>query len=229
MAYAERRAEGAGTGPGAAGSRWVADGDFGPREVSLFGLFRKASKARQGDDHVWATAAARRAGLTREVARLVEGGASVLVVALHPGALDDWVSSLQGQAPVACRDVFGQAALRARLDQPRTLSVALASALPRPTRGAGDTDAGIPPSSVPAEILVCGRQDQRDADEAVIAFADALGPRARVTFHLSFDDPLLRQLTGQLKELMPRLGMTDDEPITHRLVTRSIERAQRKA
>jgi hypothetical protein len=177
---------------------------------------------------VWATEAARRVGLTREAERLAAGGASVLVVGLFAAALDELVGALQGHAPLVCRDVFGQAALRPRLGQPGTISVALASALPRSAPGAGGADTGIPPSSIPAEILVHGRNEGRDADEAVVAFADALGSRARVTFHLSFDDPLLRQLSGDVKGLMQRLGMTDDEPIAHHLVTRSIEKAQRK-
>jgi hypothetical protein len=88
-------------------------------------------------DHVWATEAARRVGLTREAERLAAGGASVLVVGLFAAALDDLVGALQGHAPLVCRDVFGQAALRPRLGQPGAISVALASALPRAAPGAG--------------------------------------------------------------------------------------------
>jgi hypothetical protein len=201
-----------------------------PLEVGLFGLFGKARKARRGDDHVWATDTARRAGLTRDAQRLADGGASVLLVTLSPAALDGMMAALQVRSPLACRDVFGQAALRARLSQPLAMSVALASALPKPAAGErGDADAPTDSSPVPAEILVCGRNERRDADEAVVAFADTLGPRSRVTFHLSFDDPLLNELTGRVRELMLRLGMTDDGPVVHRMLTQSIERAQRRA
>jgi preprotein translocase subunit SecA len=194
----------------------------------MFGLFKKSRKARRGEDHVWVTDAARKAGLLREVDRLAGEGASVAVVTLTPTTQDEMVKGLERHVPAACRDLFGQGALRLRLGQAGRVSVALASALPRPEPFAPTTEADAS-SSVPVEVVVCGRHDRRDADEAVVAFADGLGPRARVTFHLSFDDPLLAQLGGRVKEMLERLGMAEDQPVTHRMVTQAVERAQRGA
>ena len=48
-------------------------------------------------------------------------------------------------------------------------------------------------------------------------------------FYLSLDDDLMRLFGGDsLKSLISRLGMADEEPIEHRMISRSIERAQNK-
>jgi preprotein translocase subunit SecA len=83
-------------------------------------------------------------------------------------------------------------------------------------------------SATPVEVLVAGRHDHRDEDDAVVAFAEPFGPRARVTFYLSLDDPLLREMAGRVKELLERLGMTEDEPVAHAMVSLAIAKAQRR-
>ena len=195
----------------------------------MFGLFRKARRARRGEDHVWASEAARDAGVLRETERLAAGGASVVAVALTATALDDLLGGLGPHAPAACKDLFGQGALRVRLGQPGTVTVALASALPIPAPAAPRPEAEAPASSPPVEFVVFGRHRRREADDGVVAFADDLGPRARVTFHLSFDDPLLSEVMGSVRNLLSTLGVTEDEPIVHGMVTRAIARAQGKA
>src|SRR5690606_29986875 len=48
-------------------------------------------------------------------------------------------------------------------------------------------------------------------------------------FYLSLEDDLMRIFSGErVKNLMDRMGLPDDEPIEHPLVTRSIENAQKK-
>jgi len=176
---------------------------------------------------VWATEAARSSGLIRESERMAGQGASVLVVALTDSALDELASSLGSHAPGVCRDRFGEATVRRRLSQPGTISVALASALSAPAPGPAVDDSRAAPSH-PVELLVFGRHDRRDADDAVVGFGDGLGPRARVTFHLYFGDRLLQQEMGRVKDLLERLGGAEDQPMVHRLLTRSIARAQAK-
>lgn len=194
----------------------------------MFGnLFGKAKKARRGEDQVWASAAARKAGVLREAERLAGEGASVLVVAFSATAVDELAAGLQRLGASVCKDVFAQAVLRGRLGQGKSITVALASSLPTPAAGTGGAE-GPAPASVPVEMLVLGRHDRRAADDEVAAFADSVGPRARVTFHLSFDDPLLASHAGAIKDLLLKLGMRDDEAIAHAAVTRAVEKAQRK-
>ena len=100
------------------------------------------------------------------------------------------------------------------------MTVALSGALPLDVK---------PGSDVGVDVVVCGRDDSRAADDAILRFADALGASAHVTFHLSLEDPLLQQLGGSLKPLLERLGRKPDEPIAHAMVTRAIRNAQQKA
>jgi preprotein translocase subunit SecA len=80
---------------------------------------------------------------------------------------------------------------------------------------------------VPIELLVFGRHRRRSEDQAIVDFASSLEGRARVTFHLSFEDPLLRSTGAEIRPLLKTLGLRPDEAITHSLVTRAIEKAQR--
>jgi hypothetical protein len=192
----------------------------------MFGkLFGGRKGARRGEDHVWNSDPARLAGMLRAVERAVGEGASVVVVAVAPAALDALAAGVRHHQPALCQDVFGQSVLRGRLAQAKAVTLALAVALPKP---APPADAGGQ-ASAKLELLVLGRHDQRAKDDEIVAFADALGARASVTFHLSFDDPLLARFAGKdaMKELLAKLGQRDDEAIAHSMVTRSIERAQR--
>jgi preprotein translocase subunit SecA len=185
-------------------------------------LFGTKKPARRGDDHVWLTDSDRRAGMLRQAERSLVEGKSVVLVALSAAGVDELAAEAKHHAPVSCRDVFGQGALRARTAQAGALTVALAAALPKSPAGAAAAD------SVPVEVLVLGRHDSRAADDEVAAFADSLGARAGVTFHLSFDDPLLARFPGghAMKELLRTLGLQQGEAVAHAMVSRSIRKAQ---
>lgn len=188
----------------------------------MFGrLFGKRTSARRGEDQVWASDAARLLGVQRAALGFADEGKSVVVVALAAAAVDEWAAALAPRSPAVCRDVFGQAPLRARLAQPGGVSVALASALSR----APDGDVG----ATPVELLVVGRHARREQDDEIAGFADGLGARAGVTFHLAFSDPLLAKHAAGIKGVLERLGARDEDAISHPLVTRSIAKAQRRA
>lgn len=182
----------------------------------LFGS-GKAPLAQRGEDSVWISDAARLAGMTREVDALAEAERSVVVVALSVAALDRLAAVLLQRQPTRCADTFGKEALRASLARPGAVAIALASALPVDLAPVGEPD-----------ILVHGRNDARAADEAIERCIDLLGPNAHLTFHLSLEDPLLQQFAGQLKPILDKLGMQEDEPIAHAMVTRAIRNAQEK-
>lgn len=190
------------------------------RNPMLRWLFGKSKdQAARGDDHVWTTPAARGRGLVRLVAAAVAEGAGVVVVVPTRTALDEATASLVSFQPTSVADVRGKSALRDGLRRGGTVAVALAGSLP------ADVD---PLAGTRVEIVVAGRADRRAADDAIVAFADALGPGARVTFHLTLEDPLLQGFDAQIGELLTRLGASDDEPITHAFLTRAIANAQAK-
>jgi preprotein translocase subunit SecA len=68
----------------------------------------------------------------------------------------------------------------------------------------------------------------RAADDNIVRFADMIGANARVAFHLSLNDALLKDYIGMLKPRLTRLDVPQDEAIAHSMVTRAIVGAQAK-
>lgn len=182
-------------------------------------LFGRRTRGPRAEDRVWLTHAARLRGLAREVTALVEAGHSVLVVALAASVADELLEALADEQPARCLSAFEREALRRRLGRAGTLSVALPAALP--------AEAAETPE-VPVDVLVCGRNTSRRADDEILRFAAHAAARVRVAFHLSLEDPLLREAAGSIKQLLERLGASADEPISHPFVSRAVERAQAK-
>lgn len=78
-------------------------------------------------------------------------------------------------------------------------------------------------------LLVAERHPLPVHDKTIIEFAGALPCRAKVTFHLALEDPLLRCFSGDgTKNLLRRLGMQAGESISSSLVTRQIKGAQQE-
>ena len=180
-------------------------------------LFSKKNEARHGEDHVWANDTARIDGISREVANLHEGSSSVLVVALDQKALESIVATLANRKPERATDAFSRDAVNAVLRERNKLTVALASVL-QPSAKI-DADHAV-------EILVCGRHLLRAEDDAIYRFADAQGPRVRVTFHLALDDALLTQYAKGILPLMEKIGARSDEAMVSGMLSRAIKNAQ---
>jgi len=78
-------------------------------------------------------------------------------------------------------------------------------------------------------IIGTERHESRRIDNQLRGRAARQGDPGYSKFYLSLEDDLMRIFAGdRVKDLMDRMGMPDDEPIEHPLVTRSIENAQRK-
>ena len=185
------------------------------------GLFggKKGESAQQGEDTVWMDRAARKRGVVREVAALAEAERSVVVVSPTLAGLDELEALLAAHKPLRCADIFAKDGLRLNLSRAGTVAVAASGALPLDLK---------PGPDIGVDVVVCGRSDTRAADDAIVRFADSLGPNAHITFHLALDDNLLQEFSGSIKPLLEKLGLSPDEPITHAMVTRSIRSAQEK-
>jgi preprotein translocase subunit SecA len=78
-------------------------------------------------------------------------------------------------------------------------------------------------------ILGTERHESRRIDNQLRGRAGRQGDPGSSRFYLSLDDDLMRIFAGdRVKNLMDRMGMPDDEPIEHPMVSKSIENAQRK-
>jgi hypothetical protein len=171
--------------------------------------------ARQGEDKVWISDAARLKGIALEAQQLGGGAKSVLVVAWSSAALDRLASELAAFEPVRCVDAFSRPALNLQLQRKGAVALALGSALSAPAQ----------PTPHALEVLVLGRNPTRSPDEAVVRFADGAGNKARVTFHLSFDDALLKG-NDRVRRIMELLKMPEDEPMVSSMVSKSIRSLQ---
>ena len=79
------------------------------------------------------------------------------------------------------------------------------------------------------EIVVVERHPLRSHDDAILDFACRLPCKARVVFHVSLEDPLMRLFAGDwVLNTLRKLGMKEDEAINSGLVARRVKAAQKK-
>ncbi len=78
-------------------------------------------------------------------------------------------------------------------------------------------------------IIGTERHESRRIDNQLRGRSGRQGDPGESRFYLSLDDNLLRIFQGdKIKQWMGRLNMPDDEPIDSKMITRSVEGAQRK-
>ncbi len=78
-------------------------------------------------------------------------------------------------------------------------------------------------------IIGTERHESRRIDNQLRGRSGRQGDPGESRFYLSLEDDLLRLFAaGNIASMMDRLGMDEDEPIEHKLITRSIEHAQKK-
>jgi len=94
------------------------------------------------------------------------------------------------------------------------------------------TDIKLTPDSIKAGglyILGTERHESRRIDNQLRGRSGRQGDPGESRFYISFDDDLIRIFAGaDLKKRMARYGMTEDENIESKFVSKTIERAQEK-
>ena len=167
---------------------------------------------------MWMNARARAAGVRKAVERLVAQRHAVVVVAHSVSEVNAVTPDLAMFDPVRVTDVFSRAGLTQVLSSGGRVALAAASSLP----------ADVQPAAVPVDVIVWGRAATRAPDDAIAAFADRLGAKACVVFHMSLEDPLLAAHAAGLLPILKSLRMAEDEAIISPMVSRAVENAQRK-
>ncbi|MDP6558349.1 MAG: preprotein translocase subunit SecA [Pirellulaceae bacterium] len=173
---------------------------------SLFGS-QKPRNVEVIPDHIWMTTDAKFVGLAKEVAeRSNSETVAILLVAHFPDVLarlDDLASQRTSDVPV-------KAALAGNLAADLAASLNL------------DESATI-------DIIVGERHPLPSVDDRLEEFADELPCRCRLSHHLSLEDPVLEIFAGEwIQNLLIKLGMTEDEAIESKMVSRRIKQAQQK-
>jgi len=78
-------------------------------------------------------------------------------------------------------------------------------------------------------ILGTSRHESRRIDNQLRGRAGRQGDPGSSRFYLSLEDDLLRIFgSGRISGIMDKLGMEEDEPIEHNMISKAIENAQRK-
>jgi len=78
-------------------------------------------------------------------------------------------------------------------------------------------------------IIGTERHESRRIDNQLRGRSGRQGDAGSSRFYLSLEDDLMRLFgAGNISALMDKLGMEEDEPIEHKLISRSIEQAQKK-
>ena len=79
------------------------------------------------------------------------------------------------------------------------------------------------------KVIGSERHESRRIDNQLRGRSGRQGDTGTTRFYLSLDDDLMRRFASEkVKSMMKRLGMTSDEAIEHKMVTKSIERAQKQ-
>ncbi|MHB8901071.1 MAG: hypothetical protein ACYC6Y_20170 [Thermoguttaceae bacterium] len=162
------------------------------------------------EDFIWLTKAAKSSGIIRAIIERLAGTESptvLLAVAHFDGCLAD-VRQLLESYGIDDSRVF---ALRA--DHLPSVEDSLM------TLEASDRVA----------MVVAERHPLPQRDRALVEFARQSRCRFRIEHHLSLEDPLLKRFAGEwTRNVLVRLGMTEDEAIQSSMVTRRVRAAQKK-
>jgi len=188
-------------------------------------LFGKPSRVAVRDA-VWLKDSARKQGAARAVAKPHAAGRPVLLLAHFPATLAAFGEHLVNwklpHAPIPDA-LTPAAALRLAAEPAPRVHFGLAHNL-RPDE--------FPPEDQPDSplaVVVLERHPLRRHDDHVVRFAEGLGRRAEVEFHVALDDPLMRLFDGErLQGILRQLGMEEDVPIKSAMVSRRIKAAQDK-
>ena len=177
--------------------------------MGLFGWFWGKpghTRARMLPDKVWLTSPARQRGMASEAAKaLVDGSAArIVLVAQFTDDLDRVPELVRGGG----------------LDSSRVRTL-LAD------RSAASLAEALAAGSEPVRVMMYGRHPLRSHDEALVQAAVAAPGPSQVVFHLALDDALMRQVSGEwVRDVLAKIGATEDEPIESNLVSRRLEQAQ---
>lgn len=152
-------------------------------------------------DQIWLTPDSKYRGMARQAADALSQSKIVCIVAHFPATLEE---------------------LQAAVDWPSQVRFMLASEMD-PLSGSSPTN------DSDVEVLAAERHFCREKDEELVVFCQSLPVPCSVRFHLSMEDPLMKQFVGAaIAEMLQQIGMEDDASVESSMVSRRIAAAQQK-
>lgn len=193
--------------------------------MDLFSWLFGKSKRLTSRDVVWLSDSARLCGAGQSMKTRIAANKAVLVLAHFPATLAAYGEQIIGSG-------LSYATIPLELTPAAAIKLA---AEPRVWLGLVRNlklDGFPPPDTAPESplpVLVLERHLLRKHDDHVIQFAQGLGSRASVEFHVSLEDPLMARFAGErVTNTLRALGMNEGEAIESNLVLRRIAQAQAK-
>ena len=175
------------------------------------------------DDKVWFDSEQKLSGIVSDVRAEIEAGNNVLVLSHFPVALSKLIRSLT-DANVQHRSYSAYDIAQLCEAAPGTVWVGVARAFqPPPTlHRSGPNKAGL-------KILVLEHHPRRSKDQVLLEFAEQLVCKPEVRFYFSLDDPLLLHFNGDaIQRLFKKMGIDENESLSHPLITKAMANAQEK-
>jgi hypothetical protein len=172
----------------------------------LFGS-RQAKRLDVQQDRIWMSQLAKFAGIARELSdRSASGSAAILLVAHFDETLEQLeplAVAYKGDTSVTAtlaEKLATDVAARLRLDETETI-----------------------------DLIVGERHPLPEVDARPYEFAAGLPCRCRLTHHLALDEPILKLFAGEgMRQMLSALGMSMSASIESPLVSRSVQKAQKK-
>ncbi|MDZ7642292.1 MAG: preprotein translocase subunit SecA [Desulfurivibrio sp.] len=180
-------------------------------------------------DAIYKTLAAKYRAIVREIKELHEKGQPVLVGTISIDVSEKLSAQLK-------KEKIPHAVLNAKQHDKEAEIVAEAGHRGRVTIATNMAGRGTDiklgegvPELGGLHILGTGRHESRRIDNQLRGRSGRQGDPGSSRFFLSLEDDLLRVFgSDRISGVMDRLGMEEDEPIEHKMISRAIENAQRK-
>jgi hypothetical protein len=171
----------------------------------LFG--RPKSRVELLSDKIWMSHRAKLNGIRREIAeRSSSSSAAIILVAHFQDVLED-LNAVVAENPWNAPQMATMA---------ENLSTEIASRLNL------DETATI-------DLVVAERHPIVAEDDKVVQFAKGLPCKCRMAYHVSLEDPVLKQFSGEwVTGVLKKLGMAEDESLESPLVNRRLRDSQKK-
>ncbi len=184
---------------------------------------------KDNDDLIYKTKKAKYAAVINEIVRLKEAGRPVLVgtTDVETSELLSKMLTLRGikHNVLNAKQFAREAEIVAQAGQTSTVTIATNMA------GRG-TDIKLSPEVRAAgglAIIGTERHDSRRVDRQLRGRAGRQGDPGSSTFYVSLEDKLMRLFGSErIASIVDRLGMKDDEALESPMLSKSIEKAQRK-
>lgn len=174
--------------------------------MGLFDFLFGKSNLQVVDDRVWLNQAAKMRGVQRELNEWIGSDSAAILLVAHFDDVHEQLKSL-AEASSGLKQVTALVAH----DMPEMVS-------------SGQFDA-----SRSIDVIVAERHPLPTVDDALLWRAKELPCRCRLVHHVSLDDAIMQAFAGPwVKEMLQKLGMTEEEAIESAMVRRRIRAAQQR-